>query len=156
MKNERFVYNDIEIDIYQNAIFFIWLSYKLDREWNILEAFSAKTASWKILQDIKDKSWKNIVMLNLVQWVPLDKNWKIRYPSNVEKKKWYEYIKWLIEKYNPEKIFLFWKQVQDMFKEDKNKFNGLLWFVDHPSYISVYKKSEEGDYKQYILDSLNN
>lgn len=87
MKNERFVYNDIEIDIYQNAIFFIWLSYKLDREWNILEAFSAKTASWKILQDIKDKSWKNIVMLNLVQWVPLDKNWKVRYPSNVEKKK---------------------------------------------------------------------
>ena len=96
----------------------------------------------------------NIVMLNLVQWVPLDKNWKIRYPSNAEKEKWYGFIKWLIKKYNPEKIFLFGKQVQDMFKEDKNWYVDRLYFFEHPSYISVYKKSNVEDYKQDILDNL--
>ncbi len=152
---KKFIFFDSnKINIWKNAIFFIWLSYKLDREWNILEAFSNKTASWKILQDIKDKSWKNIVMLNLVQWVPLDENWKIRYPSKVEKEKWYEYIKWLIKKYNPEKIFLFGKQVQDMFIEDKNRCVGRLYFFEHPSYISVYKKFKIEDYKKNILDNL--
>lgn len=152
---KEFIFFDSnKINIWKNAIFFIWLSYKLDREWNILEAFSNKTASWKILQDIKDKSWKNIVMLNLVQWVPLDENWKIRYPSKVEKEKWYEYIKWLIKKYNPEKIFLFGKQVQDMFIEDKNRCVGRLYFFEHPSYISVYKKFKIEDYKKNILDNL--
>lgn len=145
--NNFIFFDGNKIDIWKNAIFFIWLSYKLDREWNILEAFSDKTASWKILQDIKDKSWKNIVMLNLVQWVPLDKNWKIRYPSDVEKGKWYEYIKWLIKKYNPERIFLFWKQVHDMFEEDRDKYGNRLYFFEHPSYISVYKKSNVEDYK---------
>ena len=59
-------------------------------------------------------------MLNLVPWVPLDENGKLRYPSATEKTLWYRILKDKILTHKPKKCFLFWKHVQDLFIKDSD------------------------------------
>lgn len=102
-------------------------------------------------------------MLNLVPWVPLDENGKLRYPSATEKTLWYRILKDKILTYKPKKCFLFWKYVQDLFIKDSDVIQKddcyklgetALIFKSHPSYISTYRKSEIPSYEQDILSNL--
>ena len=152
----------------ENFIFqenwFIWLSHKLWNDGKVLDAFDTSTTSWKILSSIQQKSKHSITMLNLVPWVPLDENGKLRYPSATEKTLWYRILKDKILTYKPKKCFLFWKHVQDLFIKDSDVIQKddcyklgetALIFMSHPSYIYAYRKSEISSYEEDVLSKLS-
>lgn len=151
----------------KNSIFFVGLSHKLWKDGNILEAFCSSTSSWKLINTIKDKSQNsNIYMTNLVKWVPLDENKKLRYPSTMEKQIWAKELMKQIIYYKPEKVFLFGKQVSDTVLNnlDAEKINDKLYktgetylvLIDHPSYISVYRKNSIDQYCKEIISLIDN
>lgn len=147
-------------------IFFIWLSHKLWKNWEILDAFCNSTNSWKIINKIIiNTNNKNIDKLNLVNWVPLDEKWKIRYPNSKEKEIWLELLLKNIEEFQPYLIFLFWKEVSnfifkniDIIKINENEYkymNSKIILVDHPSYVFIYKKRYLNDYINNICQIIN-
>lgn len=160
----------VNLENHSNAeIFFVWLSNKKDKNFQILEPFSELTNSGKFISEIeKEVLEKNSVIkiykTNLVKWVPLDKNLKIRYPNNFEKAEWFQVLLQEIELLRPKKIFLFWKEVSDFFiknldleKISENKY--LYWeiliiFEFHPSYILVYKNKEKENFKQRVINEI--
>ena len=161
-------YNYIPRQQPENFVFhenwFIWLSHKLGGDGKVLDAFDISTASWKVISSIQQKSKHTITMLNLVPWVPLDENGKLRYPSATEKTLWYRILKDKILTYKPKKCFLFWKHVQNLFIKDsdviqKNNCYKLcgtsLIFMSHPSYIYAYRKSEISSYEEDVLSKLS-
>ena len=147
-------------------VFFVWLSHKLAKDGTVLDAFCNSTASWKIITWISSQYREQFIYkTNLVQWVPLDKNKKIRYPNKNEKEEW---MKFLLDKINtlkPKLVFLFWKQVSDFvinhLKTTKiNEHEYQYWstvfiLVDHPSYIAVYKKKDLEKYTSFISNKIN-
>lgn len=147
------------------CIFLVWLSYKTSKNWDILEAFCKSTNSGKIINAlIEPLHWFFVYKTNLVKWVPLDHKWKLRYPDSHEKIDWLNILKSDIEMLTPEKIFLFWKQVSDfIIRNLKNievldsqyyYWKSLLIFVEHPSYIYVYKKKEIAEYIKKISELI--
>lgn len=154
--------------IEENSIFFVWLSHKSDKDKNVLDAFCTTTASWKLIHSIKNQTETSIHLANLVKWVPLDKDNKIRYPSDIEKQIWLRELKNEILIYKPTKIFLFGKQVSDVFMKDQDieKIHETLYkfqdtyiiSVEHPSFISVYKRDYIEQYCKnilYLIDDIS-
>lgn len=148
-------------------VFFVWLSHKLWKNWEVLDAFCDSTSSWKIISEVisscKNKS--SIHTLNLVSWVPVNENGKIRYPDNREKEKWLQDLIEKIDLFQPKIIFLFWKQVSE-FVIKKLKLEQLstteykYWEIifalaDHPAYIAVYKRKNIEEYVSYISGRIN-
>lgn len=150
---------------HKKGIFFVWLSHKLWKKNNILEAFDWETSSWKILTPLINLFGNKVIYpTNLVKGVPLNENSKIRYPSTEEKKEWLNYLISEIQTFNPQIVFLFWKQVSDFVinnlwavQINHNEYKYLdstLIPVDHPSYIAVYKRSKTEEYLKYIKDRI--
>lgn len=148
-------------------IFFVWLSHKLWKNWDVLDAFCDSTQSWKIISDIIISSQKEdfIYKMNLVSWVPINEKWKIRYPDIDEKEAW---LKDLIDKislFKPKIVFLFWKQVSDfvikksklekMSDNEYKYWETIVIFAPHPSYIAVYKRKNVGDYISFITNKID-
>lgn len=147
--------------------FFVWLSNKVNKNFEILEPFSDTTNSWKFISDIENEiSEKNIYKTNLVKWVPLWRNLKIRYPNLEEKTEWLKVLIEEIEKWNPKIIFLFWKEVSDFIlknlkmekiSENKYLYNWIFIILElHPSYVLVYKRKEKENFKNRIIFEINN
>ncbi|EKE30365.1 MAG: Uracil-DNA glycosylase-like protein [uncultured bacterium (gcode 4)] len=148
-------------------VYFIWLSHKLSKSWEILEAFCESTDSGKIISSIiwKCDSWSLIFRANLVRWVPLDDNHKLRYPSESEKLAWLRILEKEILEFRPKCIYLFGKQVSDfilknleMRKIDESEY--IFWdtrfiFAQHPSYIAVYKRKHLPEYISRIINKIN-
>lgn len=154
-------------DIPTNWVFLVWLSHKLWKNWDVLDAFCDSTNSWKIISDVISScnNWSSIHNLNLVSWVPISENGKIRYPDISEKEAWLQDLILKIELYKPKIVFLFWRQVSD-FVIKKLKLEKLsdteykYWetifvLADHPSYIAVYKRKTISDYISLISNRIN-
>jgi len=140
---------------------FVWLSYKKDKNGNILDAFCDSTNSGKVISKIEELcQWISIHKTNLVKWVPL-KEWKIRYPNIDEKKDWIQKLLNEISVVNPKVVYLFWKQVYDFVKktldlEKISDYEYKLWNIifilaHHPSYIYIYKRKEMDEYINTIV-----
>lgn len=139
----------------KKLIFFVWISNKHWKDWELLEAFSAETNSGKLLNKLEYCLEScEIYKTNLFNWVPLDEKWKIRYHNNEEKLEWLNELQEKIRNLNPDLIILFWKQVYDFVLKycllDKKK----LLFAYHPSYISVYKRNMQEEYINDLLEKI--
>ena len=150
-----------------SRIYFLWLSHKLSRSWEMLEAFCESTASGKIINDIIRKSgkWSTIYKTNLVKWVPLDNDWKIRYPTEKEKNAWLQRLRKEIFVFRPKWVYLFGKQVSDFILKNfrLEKLTDLeyeLWstkfiLAEHPSYVAVYRRKHIEKYSNDIINRIN-
>lgn len=150
-----------------SQVMFVWLSYKLDKQWKLLEAFSDTTNSWKVISQLEEScEGVSIYKTNLVQWVPLDEEWKIRYPNAKEKEKWLNNLLEEIEKIKPKIVYLFWKQVSDFVikkldVEKKSDFEYTQWDITfvlahHPSYMYIYKRKKLDNYIENIIIQIQN
>lgn len=148
-----------------SEIFFLWLSHKFWKNWEVLSAFCNSTNSWKIIDKLIDGCLeKSIFRTNLVKWVPLCKKWKLRYPNEDEKSKWLNRLKREISVFKPKMIYLFWKQVSDFVLKNleikKISDNEYIFFetklvlVEHPSYIAVYRRKYIGEYIEKIVNQI--
>lgn len=140
-------------------IFLVWLSHKLGKNWSVLEAFDSSTVSWKLINNAI-KTFNNpdkIFKTNLVKWVPVDGNWKLRYPNQKEKEAWLKLLIADMQIFQPRTVILFWRQVAD-FALDKLK--SIFWesvqivSMEHPSYIATYKKKEVENYEMKIKEII--
>lgn len=158
-------YNWILTNFPEYWTFFVWLSHKLWKDWQVLEAFCESTNSWKIINGIINScSWIPIYKTNLVRWVPINTKGKIRYPDNDEKEKGLDYLMTEINNFKPKLVYLFWKQVYDFIikKLELKKINDFefsYWdttfiLADHPSYIAVYKRKQTDVYVSKITDRI--
>lgn len=148
-------------EILKNSIFFVWLSHKRWKNNEVLPAFEKNTKSWALIHSIIEELSEIIYLTNLIEWVPIDENWKLRYPNKEEKYTWANNLYQKIGLYTPKKVILFWKeaskpfiilpsiqQIWDLhYKLQKTE----IFTVNHPSYISVYKRKEITEYKKKII-----
>lgn len=114
------------------------------------------TNSGKIIELIENKL-KNIKFYktNLVKCLPLDENGKLRYPKPNEMSSCIDNLLLEIEKLNPKIIFILGKNtynfIQKYFKKNKID-NSKLIYIEHPSYIYVYKRKFIDDYIEKIIN----
>lgn len=165
MNKNNFVEYWLKLNELPNSkVIFVWLSYKLDKNGKILEAFCESTNSWKIISKLEEWcKWINIYKTNLVKWVPL-KDGKIRYPNVDEKKDWLQKLLGEISVVNPKVVYLFWKQVSDYIIKhlDLERISDLeykFWnvtfvYAHHPSYIYIYKRKEIDNYVWGITSKM--
>lgn len=139
----------------KKLIFFVWISNKYSKNWEILEAFSSETNSWKIIDKLESFSeWCEVYKTNLVSIVPLDENNKIRYPNFIEKEYWLKILEEKIKQLFPDLIILFWKQVYDFVISKTSIEKSIFIYAYHPSYIAVYKRKEEEKYINDLVDKI--
>lgn len=146
-------------------VMFVWLSYKLDKQWEVLKAFCDTTNSWKVISQLEESCvGVSVHKTNLVSWVPLDEKWKIRYPNVKEKETWLRDLLQEIENIKPKIVYLFWRQVSDFViqkldLEKRSDFEYIQWnttflLAQHPSYIYIYKRTELDNYIKNIIQQI--
>jgi hypothetical protein len=129
------------------SVFFVGLSHKCGKHGEVLEAFCDSTNSGKVISEILRKSnGIAVYMTNLVEWVPIDDQGKIRYPNLEEKQTWLVELEKDIKTYKPKQIFCFGKQVSDFVVNNISINNVKIISVEHPSYIAIYKRKHMEEY----------
>lgn len=143
-----------------DIIFFVGLSHKINKNNVVLPAFCTSTLSGKIIEKIilQNTTWFFIHKTNLVEWVPLTQNKKLRYPNQEEKEKWLHILCKKIQFYKPKYIIFFWK-VPFLFIQKHQHFLNCIGnipyaYAEHPSYIWVYKKQNIDTYIDNILTQI--
>ena len=147
-----------------SMIYFVWLSHKSDKSWEVLDAFCDSTGSWKLISRIVEASPnKSIYKTNLVKWAPLSDN-KLRYPDLSEKMQWLQTLKNQIMEFQPGKVFLFWKHVSDFvlknletekaWESEYMFLKSRLICIPHPSYMSVYRRKYIDGYIQDVINKI--
>jgi len=127
-------------------IIFLGLSNKKD-----LLPFDESTNSGKIINEIINKVDDECLKLNLVQYAPLDKNGKLRYPNKREIDNSIPIFLKTIKSFNPDLIIAFGNIV----KNEISRIESLEYkviFKKHPSYIFVYDRK---NINNYIIDIIN-
>lgn len=112
---------------------------------------------------IKNKNLK-FYKTNLVKCLPLDKKGKSRYPNNNEMKKCIDNLIYEIEILKPKIIFLLGNKVYNFvskYIESKNtSFKRInfknIYYLEHPSYIYIYKRKELEKYTEKVLNIIKN
>jgi len=146
-------------------IMWVGLSAKKVNDVSTTLPLSNDTNSGKIIDRIESGLFVfKFVKTNLVKCLPLDEQFKIRYPTTDEMKKCYKNLVQEIMTIKPEVIFLLGTNVAKFILKDKNvtfsglnnnydydcyKYKGIYYVpVHHPSFIHVYKRKQ---IEQYIL-----
>ncbi len=154
-------------------IMFVGLSAKFDKDQQIMKPLCSSTNTGKIIDKIEKKINKNIIFhrTNLVNYPPLDKNNKLRYPNKKEMAHCFENLCREIRQCNPKIIIMFGEQVSNFIIEalelghdalkymfSKTYIKDDLEFIatHHPSYIYVYKRKIIDEYIQEIANLINN
>lgn len=127
---------------------------------------SPLTKSGQLIKQI-ESSFEDVVTYktNLVKCLPLDRSGKLRYPSNEEITKCVHHIKYEIDMLKPKIVIMLGQLVTDAVAKffgiriDKSTsfdytyehYNGVYFIsVQHPSYISVYKREFISNYQTAI------
>lgn len=113
------------------------------------------TNSGKIIEMIEKKLPKySFYKTNLVKCLPLDNSKKLRYPDVNEMNKCINNLLYEIEIVKPNVIFILGKQAYNFIDNYINK-NELhisnYYYVEHPSYIYIYKKKYINEYIDKII-----
>lgn len=127
---------------------------------------SPDTDTGKIIQNIENQHPDmNFYKTNLVKCPPLDVNGKLRYPSKKEIRSCIKHLEKEIQIINPCIVFLLGCMTADAVCSHigikPKKWNGFSYHpifientfyvpIHHPSYIHVYQKEKEGEYKNAI------
>ena len=142
--------------VWDISVFFVGLSHKCGKHGEVLEAFCDSTNSGKVISEILRKSnGVAVYTTNLVKWVPIDSQGKIRYPNLEEKQTWLIELEKEIQIYKPKQIFCFGKQVSDFVVKNLSLKNIEVISVEHPSYIAIYKRKDMDDYIANICEQIN-
>lgn len=130
-------------------IIFLGLSNKKD-----LLPFDESTNSGKIINDIINKLDDKCLKLNLVQYAPLDKNGKLRYPNKKEINNSIPIFLKTVKSFNPDLIIGFGNIVKDEISKIDLLKNKII-FKKHPSYIFVYDRKNINNYINDIINDVN-
>ena len=117
------------------------------------------TNSGKIIEIIEKRMPELIFYkTNLVKCLPLDKNKKLRYPTKEEMDKCIFNLIKEIEIGKPKIIFALGKKtyqfIQNYMKKNHIYIENII-YVEHPSYIYVYKRKNADDYVNKIISICN-
>lgn len=118
------------------------------------------TKSGKIIEQIEHQIPKhNFYKTNLLKCLPLDKNNKLRYPTINEMDKCISNLIHEIDLIKPKLIFLLGRKtfnyVYKYFKNNNLDTNN-IYYIEHPSYIYVYKKQYINEYISKIVQIIKN
>lgn len=92
---------------------------------------------------------------NLVKCLPLDKDNKLRYPSDDEMNLCISNLLLEIEELDPKIIFVLGRKAYNFINKyfDKNKVDSSkLVYIEHPSYIYVYKRKYIDNYVNKVVN----
>lgn len=164
MKNDFIHYNKNFTLNPWAEVYFVWLSHKASKSWEVLDAFCKSTNSGKIISELEDKCCNiHIYKTNLVRWVPLI-NSKIRYPNQDEKKNGLRRFIKEIFIFQPKIVYLFWKEVSDFViqkikpyklnNQEYTYWETIFILAEHPSYIAVYKRKQTKEYIDWITKKI--
>lgn len=118
-----------------------------------LEPFDSSTNSGKIVDMIIEKLPDIIfVKRNIVQYAPLDKNGKLRYPNKEELIDGNNNLVKIINEFDC--VVLFGNIVQNTINSDCRFTHMKKIFAKHPSYIWVYKRKLIDEYVDQIVNEI--
>ena len=118
------------------------------------------TNSGKIIEQIENKlPHVCFYKTNLVKCLPLNEKNKLRYPTTEEMNCCIDNLVFEIKELKPKVIFVLGRKTFDFiykyfdtFKLDRDK----LIYIEHPSYIYVYKRKYIDDYINKVVSICNN
>ena len=114
------------------------------------------TNSGKIIELIENRlSNVKFYKSNLVKCLPLDDNNKLRYPSTSEMNACIDNLLLEIRELKPKIIFVLGKTTYnfiDKYFKRNNIDNSKLIYIEHPSYIYVYKRKLIDDYIEKVVN----
>lgn len=150
----------------KHDIIIIGLSSQKDKKGHELLPLDIKTNSGKFIKQIEDElAHLTFHKTNLVKYVPLDKENKIRYPTIEEFNSCFNHLESEIEKVNPKIIILLGEKVANFitkkYKIEKEKYKATQYkdkqiiCIDHPSYLMIYKRKQIENYSDKIIKLIN-
>lgn len=118
------------------------------------------TISGKLIEEIENRRTNlKFYKTNLVKCLPLDKCNKLRYPHKDEMCCCIENLLVEIDSLKPKLIFLLGNIVSDFVTKyvNENSYKGNIKFIkiEHPSYISIYKKKQKEKYIEKVLKHID-
>ena len=141
--------NSVECDI-----MWVGLSAKKVKDVNKTIPLCNDTNSGKIIEKIENRlNDFKFYKTNLVKCLPLDKNSKLRYPTEKEMCYCIKNLLTEINYFNPKIIFILGKRTYNFIYKyfiknniDTNK----IYYIEHPSYIYIYKRKNIDNYIEKI------
>ncbi|HAH56480.1 MAG TPA: hypothetical protein DCM02_14660 [Flavobacterium sp.] len=152
-------------------VLWVGLSSKADKNNQLVTPLDSKTTSGKLISKIENDLVKvEFTKTNLVLFAPLDKNKKLRYPTNDECEIFFPQLQKTISEVQPKLICLLGQKVTNFVMKKmvlKNCTYNLSKYktypykelfilpIYHPSYIMVYRKEYKDDYVDAIKKVIN-
>lgn len=146
--------------IKQSDIMWVGLSAKKVSDINTSIPLQDDTNSGKIIKQIEE-SLPNYTFYktNLTKCLPLDNQNKIRYPKKEEMGKCMPNLLLEINIVKPKVIFLLGKKIYDFITkyidQNKIKIDAKIYYLEHPSYIYIYKRKYINDYINKVQNIIN-
>lgn len=135
-------------------IMWVGLSAKKVEDVNTTIPLCNDTNSGKIIEKIENNlNCFKFYKTNLVKCLPLDKNNKLRYPTMEEMNSCIENLLIEINYLNPKIIFVLGKKTYNFIHKyfANNNINiDNIYYIEHPSYIYIYKKKDIENYIEKI------
>lgn len=138
----------------------VGLSAKKVTDISISVPLENNTNSGKIIEQIEQQIPNyNFYKTNLLKCLPLDENNKLRYPTVNEMDKCIKNLIYEIDIIKPKLIFLLGRKtynyVYKYFKNNNLDANN-IYYIEHPSYIYVYRKRLINEYISKIVEIIKN
>lgn len=138
----------------------VGLSAKKVTDISISVPLENNTNSGKIIEQIEQQIPNyNFYKTNLLKCLPLDENNKLRYPTVNEMDKCIKNLIYEIDIIKPKLIFLLGRKtynyVYKYFKNNSLDANN-IYYIEHPSYIYVYRKRLINEYISKIVEIIKN
>lgn len=135
-------------------IMWVGLSAKKVEDINKTIPLCNDTNSGKIIEKIENKlNDFKFYKTNLVKCLPLDKNNKLRYPTMEEMNSCIENLLLEINNYKPKIIFALGRKTYNFIHKyfaNNNIDTSNIYYIEHPSYIYIYKRKYIDDYMEKI------
>ena len=145
---------------YSCDIMWVGLSAKKVLDVNCDIPLSSDTNSGKIIELIESKLENTkFYKTNLVKCLPLDDNNKLRYPTSDEMNFCISNLILEISKLNPKIIFVLGKKTYNFiykYFKNNNIDSSKLIYIEHPSYIYVYRRKYIDNYVMKVVDIIKN
>ena len=139
----------------------MWVGLSSKKSINVKEdiPLNSNTNTGKIIELIENKLPNfSFYKTNIVKCLPLDKNKKLRYPTIEEMSKCIPNLLYEIETINPKIIFLLGKKTYNFFitylKQNNIKINSNYFYIEHPSYIYIYKRKYIDEYIFKVINII--
>ena len=141
-------------------VMWVGLSAKKVEDLNINYPLENNTNSGKLIEEIEHRNSEyNFYKTNLVKCLPLNDKGKIRYPSIEEMNKCIENLLIEIEVHKPKVVILLgnivYKFVDKYLKDNRIQLDNVSFVgIEHPSYISVYKRNSKEEYIKKVTNII--